>query len=413
MATMYDLFVYLGDQQRAVKTPEIMQQFRKRPEEYPNIYRLLTELVDDLLITKSERGYQVKYSKQSQLLYRLMTYCIANGINYNYLLDRHVAEFISQALLHTEFSYKDFDLAPQTFKKYTAMLMKYGLLIPLSRKPFRARLPYNLLTANLLQYFGIPVLVKKETAGSLLPIIEKELKRFKTLVVKNEPVYRQLVEEYNLRFIHASLSLEGNPVTLPDTVKILKNRMIPKDLRDRDVKEIQRYQEAVNVMMHDAQSQIKLNIQRFLDYHFLAMQHQPDIAGRFRAIPVHIKGNPKFAIADVDKIEELLAQLLERYEDFIGGKHSIQEITGFAAYFHNQFQYIHPFVDGNSRTARLLLFHILQYKGIPVLDIPVGLLDQYQSNTKGYTERNDTALAETLQYIILYNLKMINEHLTP
>jgi fido (protein-threonine AMPylation protein) len=413
MVTQYDLFVYLGDRQCAIKTPEIMRQFKKRPEEYPNIYRLLMELLDNQLITKSEQGFQVKYSTRSQLLYRLITYCIANGINYNYLLDRNIAEFIAQALLHTEFSFHDFDLAPQTFKKYTAVLKQYGLLLPLSKKPYRASVPYNLLIANLLQYFGIPVLVKKEPSNSLLPTIEKDLKRFNTLAAKNEPVYHRLVGEYNLRFIHASLSLEGNPVTLPDTVKILQKQIIPKELRDADVKEIQHYQNAVHVMMEDSVSHKRLTGQRILDYHFLAMQHRPDIAGRFRVVPVHIKGNPQFNIAPLEEIETLLAELLHQYTEFVSEKQLLQNIISFAAYFHNQFQYIHPFEDGNSRTARLLMLYILQYHSIPVLDIPLGLLDQYQRNTKGYKQRKDKALESTLQYIILYNLKTINGQLVP
>ena len=92
-------------------------------------------------------------------------------------------------------------------------------------------------------------------------------------------------------------------------------------------------------------------------------------------------------------------------------QNDLSEIMRFAAYFHNEFQYIHPFGDGNSRTTRLLTFHILQSQGIPFLDIPFGLLDEYLNNTKKYVKRSDKNLSEHLQKIILFNLKYINSKL--
>ena len=92
-------------------------------------------------------------------------------------------------------------------------------------------------------------------------------------------------------------------------------------------------------------------------------------------------------------------------------KVSLKEILDFAAYFHNEFQHIHPFEDGNSRTTRLITFHLLQSKDIPILDIPFGLLDEYLSFTKGARVREDKKLISNLQKVMLFNLKKINERL--
>jgi len=83
----------------------------------------------------------------------------------------------------------------------------------------------------------------------------------------------------------------------------------------------------------------------------------------------------------------------------------------FAVYFHNEFQHIHPFVDGNSRTTRLITFHLLQHKDIPIVDIPIGLLDEYLDYTKGSKKREDNKLYRTLQKILLFNLKKMNKKL--
>jgi len=143
------------------------------------------------------------------------------------------------------------------------------------------------------------------------------------------------------------------------------------------------------------------------------MQHDPNIAGKIRKIEVHISGNPDFKIAKAEDIEKELEELIKKYNDFIKNeKVNLKEILAFVVYFHNEFQHIHPFEDGNSRTTRLITFHLLQSKGIPILDIPYGLLDEYVSYTKGSRKREDQKLLSNLQKVILFNLKKINARLS-
>ncbi|MEK6921648.1 MAG: Fic family protein, partial [Nanoarchaeota archaeon] len=92
-------------------------------------------------------------------------------------------------------------------------------------------------------------------------------------------------------------------------------------------------------------------------------------------------------------------------------KNTLTEVLEFSAYFHNEFQHIHPFIDGNSRTTRLLTFHLLRANDIPIIDIPLGLLEEYLFATKGAKKRSDKELNHVLQRVILYNLKNINEQL--
>ncbi len=411
MVTKYDVFLYLADKGTAIKTPEVMKNFKRIKHEYQNIYHILSGLVKEDLATRSGKGFQVKLSLKSRLLHRLITYCINNGINYNHLIDVNLADFVAKALLKTEFTLKDFKINPKTFKKYTEILKRYGLIIIISTKPFKARITWNHLLSNILQYFDMPVFVRKENKIDFLDRIEKELKIFNRKIKQNETAYNALTEDFETRFIHSNLSIEGNPVTLPNTIKILKDKIMPKDLRDSDIKEIQNYQIALRAMMKDSRSGNALNKGKILNYHFLAMQHNEEIAGKLRKISVRIKGNPNFKVAPVDKIGFCFDQLMKRYDIFTAKRHTIKEIIDFASYFHNQFQYIHPFADGNSRVARLITFHLLQYFKIPILDIPLGILDQYLTNTKSYIKRDDRDLSKTLQLIILYNLKIINDKL--
>ena len=182
-------------------------------------------------------------------------------------------------------------------------------------------------------------------------------------------------------------------------------------MKTEDIQEVQNYQKALNQMLKDSSENKILTKESILNYHFIAMQHNPEFAGKIRKVNVYIKGNRDFKVSSVKEIELKLDELLEKYNGFIKKKNSLKEMLLFSSYFHNEFQYIHPFVDGNSRTTRLLAFHILRSQGIPIIDIPLGLLEGYLFSTKGAKKRDDKRLNQVFQSVILYNLKIINEQL--
>jgi len=165
-------------------------------------------------------------------------------------------------------------------------------------------------------------------------------------------------------------------------------------------------------MIEDGKLKKLLNIDTILNYHRLSMFHKKKIAGKIRQIPVHIRGNPNFKVSPVKHIKQDLDALMYQYNKFIKNKKTpLKETIKFAAFFHNEFQHIHPFIDGNSRVTRLITFHLLQYKDIPILDLPLGLLDEYLKKTKSSRTRNDKELMLALEKVILFNLKKINKKL--
>ncbi len=407
MVSKYDLFLYLTDKREQAKPSQILRALNKKSYEYRKICRLLFKLYKEKHISRTKQGYLSNMSKESVLLHKLITYCISNGLNYNELLDKELAKFISQALLKVEFSLNDFRLHPRVFKKYLDILKKSGQVIVISEKPLKAIIIYNSFLGSLLQYFKIKILIRKDKGKNLINSIRREINSYNKY--KNNLLKENINDEFEAKFIHSSLSMEGNPITLPETIKILKEKILPKDLRESDVKELQNYEIALKFVVSDSSKGITLSKQRILNYHYLALSHNPDIAGKIRTVNVYIKGNPNFKIAKTSEINSELDSLMKRYESFISKKRKVEEIIKFAAYFHNQFQYIHPFVDGNSRTTRLLIFHIFHYFNIPVFDFPIGILERYIGNTKNYKDRNDDDLERTLRMIVLYNLKAVNE----
>jgi fido (protein-threonine AMPylation protein) len=412
MATKYDLFEYMYEKSTSLKPQELAFAFRKSNAEYHNIYKMLMQLEKEGLAVKNQFGFQPVRSAKSEMLFNIIRFCIANRINYNEILDANIAGFVCMASARQEFSVTDFNLNPRTFFKYVKILSKYGLLLAISKKPLKATIPYNTFLRDLAAFFGCRLARPKYAEQDYLYEIEAELGRFLRLKKNNSRRYLELVSEHEVRFIQHSLNLEGNPITLPETIKLLREHVIPKELGVETVQEVQNYQKAVQAMVMESSERKPLTEEAILNYHYLAMQHRPEIAGRLRDISVHIKGNPNFKVAPVREIRPKLDSLLKEYASFaMKRKKSVSEILDFISYFHNAFQHIHPFLDGNSRTTRLLAFHILQSEGFPMPDIPLGLLEEYLSYTKGARKRDDKRLSIVLQKIILFNLKSMNERM--
>ncbi len=409
MVTKYDVFEAVYKNRAPLKPIEVVKKLNKGEKEYLMVHRYLRDLTNEKLLVKKKGKFQAEISKRSELLYNLIFYCIKNGINYNFILDKNFARFVRKALEKGEIR-MDMKLNPRTIKKYTDILDKYGLVMIISEKPLRAKVFYNILLNNLLVYFGYKHLTMR-SSRNYISEIKKELKIYRNLKRKNEAKYKKIVGEFEVHFIYHSLSLEGNPITLPDTIKILKDKIVPKDLKMEDVEEVKNYQEAMHQMLKDADERKPLSLHLVLDYHRIAMGHRSFLAGSIRTIHVHIKGNPDFRVSSPETIKEELEKLFEEYNEFRRRKVPLDEALKFAVYFHNEFQHIHPFEDGNSRTTRLITFYLLQSLDIPIFDIPFGLLDEYLDYTKGSKKREDSKLYQNLQKIILFNLRKINKSL--
>ena len=413
MVTKYDVFEAVYKNKSLIKPIWVVRKLNKDEKEYHIIHKYLRELVQERLLIKKKEGFQAETNKKAELLYLLIYHCLRNGINYNLLLNRNLASFISRAFQKDEIDSRNININSRTLKNYLEILDRDGLILIISEKPLRAKIFHNALINNLLIYFGYKSPIMIEKFSNFFPEIKKELKIYRRLKRKNELQYQRIVSDFELSFTYHSLALEGNPITLPDTLKILQDKIIPSNLRSKDVDEIKNYREAILQMVKDSNEKKPLSLPLVLNYHVIAMKHEPDIAGKIRTIPVHIKGNPYFKVTRHSMIKEELDKLFEKNNEFIKKKKaSIEEILKFAVYFHNEFQHIHPFEDGNSRTTRLITFHLLQSRDIPILDIPLGLLDEYLYYTKGSRKREDKKLYQNLQRIILYNLKKVNKRLS-
>ena len=95
-------------------------------------------------------------------------------------------------------------------------------------------------------------------------------------------------------------------------------------------------------------------------------------AGHYRNVKVYISGS-RYADAAVSKIPGEMQKLVKWYNDNEKKLHPIE----LAATLHQRFVFIHPFVDGNGRVARLLMNLALLRNGYTIAIIPAILRHEY------------------------------------
>ncbi len=111
----------------------------------------------------------------------------------------------------------------------------------------------------------------------------------------------------------------------------------------------------------------------------------PDEAGHYRASQVFISGS-KFPCPPPPKIAAAITRLFERLPERRAALHPVT----FAAWLHKEFVFIHPFIDGNGRVARLLMnLALLQRDYLATLIPPVRRHDYYAALETAHTD--DTA----------------------
>ena len=381
----YDVFYAVASKGRiSISEPK---RLTRTPQ---SVYYPIKQLVYEKLIVKSGGLIEVKNNEKTEELFSLLHYCVSNNLDYKFYFSKQLFEFLKKVYGKKTFNAKSSRVEPHKFASITKKLEKDTFLVVYRRKPFIGRLLNHSFLDKLLTFNNL----KKSKGG-------KELteEQINDLLEVRKTKLRNMVPLDRIGFIHRSLMLEGNLLTIRETTKLLKEKISPKDKKLNDSQEVLGYSEAINEV--DLILPGKLDLDDFLNIHKKAMRHK-DFAGKFRKEKVIIKNNPNFITANHKNIERLLKEFLEEINDF--SSKSVVEIVEKAAYVHNQFQFIHPFIDGNSRTTRLLLYYFFRKNLVGFHDIPLGFTTEYLNCTKGYEKREDNELAMLLKELLLQSV---------
>jgi len=172
---------------------------------------------------------------------------------------------------------------------------------------------------------------------------------------------QKLRETLSIEWTYHSNAIEGNTLTLPETQAVIEEGITVKGKSLREHLEAVNHYEAIEKVIEMAQPNAVITEKILLDIHAMVLQKiEKDFAGRYRNMGVRITGAnfiPPNPIKVPDLMEDLMGWLYENKMNF----HPIMLATAF----HHRFVWIHPFIDGNGRTVRLLHNLLLMSKGYP------------------------------------------------
>ena len=242
--------------------------------------------------------------------------------------------------------------------------------------------------------------------------IEALHQQYIRLAKGNESLLKEITLTEIPEMVYNSNAIENSTLTLEDTEKILSGDVLNRKVNFREVFEAINLAKLTETLLEKNKS--LLNIKLILKLHKTLLTNIDDrIAGRFRSgkewvrVGNHLGANPQF-------VPSLMHELVDDYN-----QNKINYFLDAVAYFHAEFETIHPFVDGNGRMGRVLINLQLTNAGFPPIIIQnkskhteyYPLFTRYQSTMKfgGFTALFALLLQESLhkRITILTSKKII------
>jgi len=194
--------------------------------------------------------------------------------------------------------------------------------------------------------------------------LEKVKREYKKNYIKlPKEVRKKHYEDFLLRFTYNTNAIEGSTITLNETKLILLDKITPPNRTLREIKEIENHKKAFDFVLKykgDINKKFILKIHKILTDSILS----EGTSGKFRKIQVIITGVEKIP-PKPQFLNEDFKQLMKWYNKNKKKYHPVV----LTSYFHVAYEGIHPFVDFNGRSGRLLLNFILMKHGLPIIDI--------------------------------------------
>lgn len=223
---------------------------------------------------------------------------------------------------------------------------------------------------------------------SILLRIDKKKKELDGRKPLTDGEVARLNEEFIVEYTYNSNAIEGNTLTLRETDLVLRGLTIDqKPLKDH--MEAVGHKEAFEYVSELVKDNVPISENVIKQIHFLVLADKKDDRGVYRRVPVRIMGAQHEPVQPY-LIEPKMEQLLR---DF---KESSEHIVTKLARFHIEFEGIHPFIDGNGRTGRLLVNLELMKAGYPPIDIKFTDRITYYNAFDEYHVKHNLSAMETL-----------------
>jgi Fic family protein/DNA-binding XRE family transcriptional regulator len=242
--------------------------------------------------------------------------------------------------------------------------------------------------------------------------LQKVLEEIDTLKTKLDS-FRQfdsyrITQALELEYTFESNRIEGNTMTLRETDLVINEGLTISGKSMREHLEAINHQEAIAFIKDLMQRNSAINEREVLSIHNLILRGiHPEDAGRYRKVQVMIKGS-----THMPPQPYMVAKAMEDfYIWYETHKNKIHPII-LAAEMHERLVTIHPFIDGNGRTSRLVMNLILLQHGYIIANIKgdyESRMHYYQALETAQTKNNK---GDFLMFIAMIEKESLERYLT-
>lgn len=199
---------------------------------------------------------------------------------------------------------------------------------------------------------------------------EKELSKLRQELNQYRPLDRQqlkiLDQDIRIEHVWSSNAIEGSKLGKFETEEIINRGMTSGGESVGDILAAIDLNQAYDYMLDLASRDQPLTQMAIRDINKIVLaKSNPEWGGIYRAVEVHPAGVKFRPYAEPFDIEPQMQDLIAWSDEARQKLHPVQ----YAADLHLKFVTIHPFRDGNGRTARLLMNFALTEKGYPIINI--------------------------------------------
>ena len=225
--------------------------------------------------------------------------------------------------------------------------------------------------------------VQKEQLSALRPLPEEALKKIQ--------------DALDIEYTYESNRIEGNTLTLQETALVVNEGVTISGKSMREHLEAINHAEAISYIKDIAKQDIEISERTIKEIHALILHGiDRENAGRYRTVPVMISGSTHIPPQPY-LIEKQMEDFILRFKQM--EKEKVHPVL-IAAYLHDELVRIHPFIDGNGRTSRLLMNLYLLRHGYVIITLKGSndaKVNYYKALEKSHTEQ----LPEDFQKLVI------------
>lgn len=182
---------------------------------------------------------------------------------------------------------------------------------------------------------------------------------------------------FEIEYAHNSTAIEGNTLTLIETKVLLEDALSIGGKKLREIYEVVNHQKAFNYVKQLVSQEEPLTEKITKDIHALVNENI-FIGGIYRNQPVSITGAKHKPPVGQKMFEQIKSFFMD-----LPYKNDLNQVE-LAAWTHAEFVRIHPFIDGNGRTSRLIMNYQLMIHGYPPVSIPAAEKLHYYECLEAY-----------------------------